>query len=108
MRNKKLQYIQKTGNSKVPTSLLLVTLNVYKLQFLKKWHRLTEWVIKQYPTVQCLQDSFWAYGHAQIESKKIEEDIICRQYPKESRGGCSKIEKQALNKKQLEEIDDSI
>ena len=57
--------------------ILIITLNVNRLNAPNKRHRLAEWIQKQDPYIST-RDPSQTQGHMQTESEVMEKDIPCK------------------------------
>ena len=69
----------------IRTYISIITLNVNILSASPKRHRLAEWIQKQEPNKCYLQDThFTSRDTLEIESERMEENILCEWESKES------------------------
>ena len=65
--------------------ILIITLNVNRLNAATRRHRLAEWIQKQDPYISCLQEThFRSRDTYRLESEEMEKDIPFKWKSKES------------------------
>ena len=92
MRDKKaIKHIEnKQHNNR--SSLSVITSNVNGLNSLIKRQRLAEWIKTHSPVIEIHE----IQRQKQTESEKMEKGILCKQQPKESKGGYTNIRQNRL------------